>query len=204
MPVAKKAAKKAPARKLPLGSVKTAALMGSLTDAAKKRLAAKAGGLKVPAHMTGAPDEPKQRVLPKGFKLPKNLSEAADAYFQAREARLAAEKAAAGLEDVEGALRDHLLREMPKAHTSTIGGKVCAVELVSKKVPKVEDWSKVYGSIVAGYLEHKKRKTGQEDAAFSLLGKAIGKAAVQEAWEAGRQVPGVAAFPVTTLSTRKL
>lgn len=195
MPVAKKAAKAA----------KPAPAKGGAADrSVASRLAAKASGLKVPAHLTGAAEEPKQRVLPKGFKLPKTLAEAADAYYEAREARLKAERDAKALEDVEGELRDHLLREMPKSKTSTIGGKVCAVELKKKSVPKVEDWSKVYDAIVSDYVAHKKKKTGQEDAAFALLGRSIGKAAVEEAWEAGRQVPGVAAFPVTTLSVRKL
>ena len=201
MPVAKKAAKPA-AKKAAKPAAKKAGL--PVDKSVLARLAAKSGGLKVPEHMAGAVEEPKKRVLPKGFKLPARLAEAADAYFLAREERLTAEKKAKELEDVEGALRDHLLREMPKANTSTVGGRVCAVELVRKEVPKVDDWSKVYGAIVSDYLDQKKRRTGHEDAAFSLLGRAIGKAAVQEAWEAGKSVPGVTAFKVTTLSLRKL
>lgn len=169
-------------------------------DPVDAALAKRAGKTKVPDDSTGSATRP----LPKGFKFPKTLAACADLYWETREKRLAAEKEIEAGKAVEAAMRDHLIATLPTQQASTIGGKLCKVTLVRKSVPKVTDWSLVYKKIVDDYQAHAKRRDGLQDSAFALVGKSIGRAAVQEAWDAGKQVPGVEAYPVVELSVSKL
>jgi hypothetical protein len=169
-------------------------------SAVADKLAAKAGKTKIPKEMTG--EDPPPKPLPKGFKIPKTLAACADLYYEVRERRLAAEKAIDAEKAVESALQEHLIASLPKQEASGVSGRLCSVSVVQKEVPKVEDWSKVYAYIVEKY--QKGKRSGNQDAAFALLGRSIGKAAVQEAWAEKRKVPGVGSFKVTTLSVSKI
>lgn len=166
---------------------------------AKLAARAKAAVVAAPVAEVKAP-----RVLPKDFKMPKTLAACADLYYEQRAKRLAIEKTAEEMKNIEGALKDRLIAELPKGEASGIAGKVCRVSVVTKDVPRVEDWGKYYAAIVADYQAHVRKKDGQQDGAFSLLQRSIGVAAVRERWENKVQVPGVGKFTVVDLSVSKL
>jgi hypothetical protein len=144
------------------------------------------------------------RKVPKGFKPPKSLALAADEFFKLREQRRAVQKEADRLQELETAMKMHLIDELPKANSSGIAGKLVRISLVKKDVPRAEDWSKVYANIVDEYQRHAKKKDGQQDGAFALLQRRLGEAAVQEAWAAGKAIDGVGKFTITDLSVSAL
>lgn len=149
------------------------------------------------------PDEPKYKY-PDGWKAPKTLAQAADRLFETRQKRLALQKQVDAMQADETALKMHLLENLPKDKASGIAGKLARVTAVTKDVPRVEDWSKVYDHIVAEYNSHKRKKDGLQAGAFALLGRTIGKKAVEEAWNAGKTVPGVGTFTVNDISVNKV
>lgn len=150
----------------------------------------------------GKEDEPKP--LPKGFKLPKTLGAAADLLYTTREERLALNRQADEKEAIEGALKTHIIDNLPKSNASGIAGRLARVTVVNKQVPKADDWSKVYMGIVTEYVKHAKKKDGMEDSAFGLLNRALNKGAVEERWQAKQHVPGVESFGVVMVSVNKV
>ena len=172
------------------------------SDATVKKLAARTA--KGQAAAVGAATAEPTKAPPKGWKPPKSLAAGADAYFEARTARLAMEKTAAGLEEVEQAYKNWLIKNLPKDDASGIAGKLARVAVVLKDIPVVSDWNVVYGNIVAEYLRLKKKGAKQEAAAFSLLNRAISASVVKEQWKDGKTVPGVSVFHKADLSVSKL
>jgi hypothetical protein len=138
------------------------------------------------------------------FKAPKTLAAAADKVYELREERLGYSRQADAIKAEEGFLREHLIENIPKGDATGVVGKVVRVVIKSDVVPVAEDWSKIYEHIVADYLAHKKKKTGQHDGAFALLNKALNGASVKEQWESGKAVPGVGKFNSKSLSINKL
>jgi hypothetical protein len=144
------------------------------------------------------------RVLPKGFKLPKTLALTADKLYETKTERLSYNKTIEELKNIEGAYADALIEKLPLGDASGVSGKVCRVSITEKQVPRVEDWPAFYKAIVDDYLSHVKKKTGQQDGAFSLLNRALNDGAVKERWENGKKVPGVGTFKAKSISVNKL
>ncbi|CAB4142722.1 hypothetical protein UFOVP1414_33 [uncultured Caudovirales phage] len=124
------------------------------------------------------------------FKFPKSMGACADMLFVLREERLAAEKAAAVIAAKETALKEYIINNLPKSDTGS-QGKTHRVSVVTKIVPQVEDWEKVYTYIT---------KTKN----FQLLQRRLSDAAVEEIWESGKKVPGVGTFNVVKISLTKI
>ena len=124
------------------------------------------------------------------FKFPKSMGACADMLFVLREERLAAEKAAAVIAAKETALKEYIINNLPKSDTGS-QGKTHRVSVVTKIVPQVEDWEKVYTYIT-------KTKNIQ------LLQRRLSDAAVEEIWESGKKVPGVGTFNVVKISLTKI
>ena len=91
----------------------------------------------------------------------------------------------------ETQLKNYIIDTLPKSDASGVAGKLCRVSVVTKKVPQVKDWDAFYKHI---------KKSGE----FELLSRSIGKAAIEERWEAGKKIPGVESFDVTTVSMNKV
>lgn len=201
------AAKKKPAQQeLPWeeqakGSRKPAATKAAKPAGNDEKLAARA---KKAAKTAEAVPAERKYEYPEGWKAPRTLAMAADKLYETRQKRLAMQKEVDAMQEQETALKMHLLDNLPKDAASGVAGKLARVTAVSKEVPRVEDWNKVYAHIVAEYSSHKRKKDGLEDGAFSLLGRTIGKKAVEEAWNAGKVVPGVGTFTVNDISLNKV
>jgi len=128
------------------------------------------------------------------MKIPKTLGACADALYRVREERLALQEQVEQLRKHEAALTDHIINNLPKSDARGIAGKIVRVTIKKKRVPTVRDWDALHAYV----LKHAKK------GAFSLLQRRISVAAVEEIWEAGKQLPGVEPFDAVTLSVNKL
>ena len=125
------------------------------------------------------------------YKFPKQLAVCADRIYQLREERLAKKREVDELEAEEKALKEHVIKNLPKSEASGVAGKIARVAAITKEVPQVKDWD----------LFHKHvKKTGE----FDLLQRRLTDSAIQERWDAGKKIPGVESFTVVTLSITKV
>lgn len=142
--------------------------------------------------------EATKRVL----KLPKTVAECADLLYQTQQRRFEINREIDKLKELERALEDKIIAELPKDKASGIAGKVANVKIVPKSIPVVDTendgWNKVFTWIMA---VNKKTKTLD---GFSILGKSISKTAIKELQEAGVAVPGVKEFSFKDLSITKV
>ena len=127
---------------------------------------------------------------PKPFALPKELGACADLLYKLKAEKAALAKQVAEIEEREKLLKDHVIATLPKSSTG-VSGRTAHVRVVTKDVPRVEDWELFYKHIL---------KTKD----FSLLQRRPGEKAIEERWEAKKQVPGVAPFKVVTVSITKV
>lgn len=114
----------------------------------------------------------------------------ADKLLDLRNKRLALESDAEELKKQETQIKEHLIREMPKADLRKLVGKYASVSLRSKEMPHIVDWD--------AFRKYLKRKD-----AFDLLQKRTSPDAFRERWEAGEEIPGVEKFNVLELSVTK-
>lgn len=126
----------------------------------------------------------------KPIKLPKTMGACADLLYETREKRLAAQKIVDELAKQESAVREHIINNLPKSDTGA-SGKRARVSVVTKQVPQVKDWDKFYAHV---------KKTGQ----FELMQRRLVDTAIRERWDNGKQVPGVEAFGVVSVSLNKI
>lgn len=125
------------------------------------------------------------------YKFPKQLGQCADKLYQLRELRLSEQKKVDAIEAEEKALKEHIIQTLPKSEASGVAGKVARVSVITKIIPRVADWDKLYAHV---------KKTG----AFELFQRRLSDSAVQERWEAGKQVPGVETFNAVSVSINKV
>lgn len=204
MPAAKRATVAAPsAKKSSVASLTP--LSAAIKKAAAQQRAEKGAAVKTPSkkeareqasaeartdQLVGAVAKGKQPAIPKTF------GQCADLLYKTRSERLRLTKVAATLEVFEGVIKAHLIENLPKAKSSGVSGTFAHAALDKKNVPSVKDWDKLYKHIVKTYPK--------DPGVFALLNRAVGKAAVEEAWKMGKRVPGIEPFEVVTVSVTKL
>jgi len=138
------------------------------------------------------------------FPAPRSPAAAADKLYAVRDRRLDLDRSSRELKEEEGFLREYLIETIPMSDATGVTGKLAQAVIKTKVVPQAEDWSKIYAQIVRDYLDHKRRKTGQHDGAFSLINRALNAAAVEERWEAGESVAGVGRFQTKVVSLTRV
>ena len=126
----------------------------------------------------------------KKFKFPKAMGACADRLYEIRQKRLAMQKEVDEIEAEEKALKEHIINNLPKSDSGA-AGKVARVSVVTKDVPQVKDWDAFYK-----YVSRTK--------SFDLLQRRLSDAAIKERWENKKQVPGVEAFTVVSVSLNKV
>lgn len=134
---------------------------------------------------------PSKTPKEKPFILPKTLAGCADLLYTTRQERLGKGKEVEELERRESLLSAHLIDNLPKSQAQGITGRLARATIVTKDVPTVEDWAKLYKHI---------QKTGD----FTLLQRRLGDASVKEYWDARKKVPGVGAFRAVKVSLSKV
>lgn len=131
------------------------------------------------------------KVNKRKLVVPKSLAAAADALYETKKQRLAAQNDIKPLAEFETALKEHLIQNLPKSDANGAIGKVAKAQVVKKDIPRVEDEK--------AFLKFAK-KPGNED----LLKIVPNMEAIQARWESKKAVPGVKAFTVVTISSTKL
>lgn len=128
---------------------------------------------------------------PEGLKLPKTLGATADLLLEIKNKRLAADKAAKVLKKQETWLGNFFIDRLPKDDARGSAGKLARVTLFPKVKPTVEDWDKFYAYIA-------KTKS------WELLQRRVGEKAIQERWDAKKEVPGIGRYDFIAVSVTKL
>ena len=124
--------------------------------------------------------------------LPKTkMGRLADDLKQVRDLRLALSKLADAVKAEEQRIMDHLVDNVNLEVESGVVGTDYKVTITREDIPIVEDWEKLYAHIL-------KKKD------FSLLNKALSRAAVKEIWDAEESVPGVGKHGTKKISLTKV
>lgn len=125
------------------------------------------------------------------FKLPKSLAACADMLYTTRQERLDVQKKVDEFKEREELLRTHIINTLPKSEASGISGKIANAKIVTKDVPRVEDWDAFYKYV------HKNQ-------AYELLQRRLNDAGIQERWDDDKTVPGVGKFTTVSVSVTKV
>lgn len=127
---------------------------------------------------------------PKMPAWPKSMGACADKLYDLREQRLAAKRVMEALEEKEKALKEHIINNLPKSDTGA-AGKHHRVQVITKEVPRVEDWEKFYGYV---------KRFG----AFDLLQRRLNETAYADRVADKKKVPGIGAFKAVSVSLTKV
>jgi hypothetical protein len=201
--VTKKTAAPAPAAKKV--AAKKAPVANKAADVGRKAGASIVAAKKGAALPTSKAEPKKLGPPPDGLKTPKSLGAAADEMKKWEDEQGRLNKEAAKAEAKRKWLKAWLIENLQKREdASGVAGKLCRVNIVEKEVPRAENWTLIYRSIVNDYLGNIKRATGQEDGAFALLQRRLGDTHVKELWDAHKPVPGVGKFTYKDLSVTQL
>lgn len=118
------------------------------------------------------------------------LGELADKLWDLREQRRELQREADKISEQEVAVKNLLIDRIPKSDATGVAGKKARVTIVTKEVPRVQDWDLFYEHV---------RKTKS----FELLQRRVSEASVKERWEDNKEVPGVAKFTVVDVSLKR-
>lgn len=124
-------------------------------------------------------------------KLPNTLGACVDLLYKTRQERYSLQHKVKALAELESALQDHLVNEVPKGDSSGVAGKVARISIGTEKVPQVTDWDAFYGYV---------KRTGS----FDLLQRRLATKAVEERWENKKKIPGVGEYNAIKISLNKL
>jgi hypothetical protein len=113
----------------------------------------------------------------------------ADEYNEARKARLEADKKVEFLKARETELKERIIKLMQSTGEDSMGGDACVVFLNRKDEPQATDWQAIYTYIAA-------------NDAFELLHRRLTATAIKERKENGENIPGIAWYPVYSLSVK--
>lgn len=142
-----------------------------------------------------SPEERIWELCPKSLrpdmKKAKTPAARADFLYGLEAMRLEAQKAAEALKKFQTALEDWFIEQLPAEDATGTAGKLGRVEIKRKTIPTVEDWPKFYAYV---------KKTG----AFELMQRRLSDKAIDERWEANKEVPGVGRFIKKTVSITKV
>lgn len=186
----KKAAKKSTAKKdkAPFAGAKK--VTRTITRSAETgKLVTKTEAKKNPK--TTVTEKVNVKVNKRKLVVPKSLAAAADALYDTKQQRLAAQNEIKPLGQFEKDLKDYLINNLPKSQAEGISGKMANAKIVRKEIPFVEDEKKILAFA---------KKPGNED----LIKVSVNMEAVEARWEAGKAVPGVGKHTVVTVSSTKL
>jgi len=126
-------------------------------------------------------------------KLPKSMGACADLYYDIREQRLAADKAAAALKAEEVRVANYIINNLDKNSTGA-AGKHHRVQVITKIKHRInpEKWENFYAWVA-------------KNKAFDLLQKRISDEALRERLANSKaKIPGVEPFNVVTISLTKV
>lgn len=121
----------------------------------------------------------------------KELPQLIDAYADARQERLAAQRATDALASEENKFKAEIIALLQDNDLSTAGSARHSVKLKMDDKPIANDWDAIYSYI-------------HETQSFDLLQRRLGERAIKLRWEDGVTIPGVTTFPVEKLTISKV
>lgn len=131
------------------------------------------------------------------IKIPATIAKCADLLYLTQQARYKVNKQAAKLKELETALEEHIINNLPKDSTG-VAGRTAQVRVESDPVQTVdvenEGWEKLWAWV--------KKQRGTDG--FAILNRAINRKAIGELQEAGKEVPGLKTFNQKWVSCTKL
>ena len=89
------------------------------------------------------------------------------------------------------AVEDHFVNTLAVGESSGVQGFTSRVQVTESAVPTLDDPQKFYAYV-------------RKNNAFELLNRALNRAAIQERWDAKKQIPGVGVFHAKKVSCTKL
>ena len=119
-----------------------------------------------------------------------NPADLVDAYFTARDTRLAADRANAHLVEAEQAAKKIAWDAVIASGQTVVGGKLAELELTTSNQVEVYDLDEL----------RKYAKKKDNDDIFKV---SVNDAAIKARWKAGVTVPGVRVLPVNGISLHK-
>ena len=127
-------------------------------------------------------------------KLPKSVGACADLYYETRQRRLAADKAAAELKAEEERIKNHIIDNLDKREESGAAGKHHRVQIVRKRKYRVnpEKWGAFFSWVA-------------KNKAWDVLQKRLSDQAIKDRVEQGKtKVPGLEPFDYVDVSLTKV
>lgn len=121
---------------------------------------------------------------------PQKLGACADELGQIRAQLSELHRQEKKLEERRSELEERLIEELPASDADGICGRAFRATIVTSRVPSIKDWD-----ALTRYV----KRTG----AFELLSRRLSREAVQERWDAKKEVPGVEGFTVKKVSLTK-
>ena len=141
------------------------------------------------ARTSAAPEA--EQAVPALPKIPEKLGACADLLYKTQQERYALQHKVDAPKELETALSEKIIRELPKSEATGVAGKRARATVRTKEVPQVADWPALYAYIT-------KTKS------FDLLQKRVADKSIAERWDAGKNVPGVTKFTKVTVSITKV
>ena len=160
----------------------------------RRNSATAAPPLPVKPSKAAPPEAPASARRPKAAaltapKVPKTFGACADRLLELKAQKAEIAKQIATIEEEYRQICEHVINTMPKSDAGASGLKA-RLELKKKTVPAVRDWEKFHE-----FIRKSKR--------FDLMQRRPSEAAIQEFWDAKKEVPGVEPFTAVTVSVHK-
>lgn len=115
------------------------------------------------------------------IKIPKTLGACADLLYATREQRYKIQKQIKELEELESAIENHFIGELPASDSTGVAGKVARVRVEQRDTPTIENWDE-FTKFVA---KHKR---------FDMIQRRLNASSIVEIWDDGKEVKGVKHF----------
>lgn len=119
-----------------------------------------------------------------------HITDLVNNYISIRAQRLAKDKEAAEMAELEKVLKDEIVLKFRNSNMDALGSVNGVVKMTRLIEPRADDWPAIREYIV----EHN---------AFELLHARLTSTAVKERWDAGEEIPGVGRSEVYKLSVSK-
>ena len=107
-----------------------------------------------------------------------HLPDLIDAYIAYRTQRLAKDREAAEIKELEEQVKDAIISKFREQGLTAMGANNGVVKMAKTVEPQGQDWIAIWNYI---------RETDQ----FDLLHRRLSSTAIKERWEAGEEIPGV-------------
>lgn len=130
------------------------------------------------------------KAQPSKFKLPSTLGACADLWHDIREERLRLQKLVDAEEAKETTIREHFLRTLSDSEGGAVGLRYKVTKDRGTK-PVVKDWDAFWKYVL-------------KNKATEFLQRRVSDGAIQERWDAGKQIPGVEPFQYVKFSLTKV